>query len=319
MKRFRITAKASPYVAALSTGLLIAMMIATMSLTAFERQWIVFLSGALAAAVFAFVSRASSSRWTIARRTSQLNSARARLATESRLLASATRELARLETYEKFDDIAIPTMLAYVDVGGVVRYHNHAYGKWVGLPATAIDGRSLEHSLGRTSDSRIEAHLADALQGHEVRYERTQDIEGGTTLRLFVQYLPHFGDGRKVNGAFAIITDITAALSEQLGTARAIAPGESAGDADRLVTALERDEFRLYYQPIVALETAGAGASFCEVLLRLQEEEDNLLPPGSFLPIAEEHGLMPQVDRWVVRNVLDVAAVECQGGDRSTS
>ena len=64
----RIAAAASPYVAALGTGLLIAMMIATMSLTAFERQWVVFLSGVLAAAVFAFVSHTASSRWVIARR-----------------------------------------------------------------------------------------------------------------------------------------------------------------------------------------------------------------------------------------------------------
>lgn len=319
IKRWRIPGKASPYVAALSTGLLIAMMIATMSLTSFERQWIVFLSGALAAAVFAFVSRATNSRWIIARRTSQLNAARAKLATESRLLVTAERELARLGTYHQFADVAMPAKLAYVDDHGIVRYHNHAYASWVNLPGGAIDGRSLEHSLGRTIDSHIETHLMDALQGKEVRYERTVENASGATARLFVQYLPRFGDGRKVNGVFAIMTDITPTEDLQaIATAAATVPivgDASASDAARLVAAMEHDEFRLYYQSIAALGAAGEGASFCEVLLRLKEEEDNLLPPGSFLPAAEENGLMPQIDRWVVRHVLDVAAVECLGGD----
>ncbi|MFZ3321237.1 MAG: EAL domain-containing protein [Usitatibacter sp.] len=315
MKPWRMPAKASPYVAALSTGLLIAMMIATMSLTAFERQWIVFLSGALAAAVFAFVSRATGSRWTIARRTSQLNSVRAKLATESRLLAVAERELARLGTYQQFADVAMPAMLAYVDTAGIVRYHNHAYASWVDLPASVIDGRPLEQSLGRTIDSGVETHLMDALQGKEVRYERAQESASGLASRLFVQYLPRFGDGGKVNGVFAIITDITPAEDLKALAASSIEADAPTDVAARLVEALERDEFRLYSQSIVALGAAGEGASFCEVLLRLKEEEDNLLPPGSFLPIAEEHGLMPQVDQWVVRHVLHVAVEECRGGD----
>ena len=332
MKPSRISARASPYIAALSTGLLIAMMIATMSLTAFERQWVVFLSGALAAAVFAFVSRATSSRWIIARRTSQLNAVRAKLATESRLLAVAERELARLGTHQQLAEVEMPAMLAYVDAGGIVRYHNHAYASWVNLPAARIDGHPLEQSLGRTIDSGIETHLRDALQGNEVRYERTQESKSGAMSRLFVQYLPRFGEGGKVNAVFAIITDITPAKKPQTraaalspivapAVAPAIAPAgvrpgvALEGVAARLVAAMEQDEFRLYYQSIVALGAAGEGASFCEVLLRLKEEEDNLLPPGSFLPIAEEHGLMPQVDRWVVRHVLDVAVVECRGGD----
>jgi EAL domain-containing protein (putative c-di-GMP-specific phosphodiesterase class I)/PAS domain-containing protein len=315
MKLWRMPAKASPYVAALSTGLLIAMMIATMSLTAFERQWIVFLSGALAAAVFAFVSRATGSRWTIARRTSQLNAVRAKLATESRLLAVAEKELTRLGAYEQFADVSMPAMLAYVDAAGIVRYHNHAYASWVDLPASVIDGRPLEQSLGRTIDSGVETHLADALQGKEVRYERAHESASGQASRLFVQYLPRFGDGGKVNGVFAIITDITPPVIPRAVAQRVVEAGPPADVAVRLVAALERDEFCLYYQSIVALGAAGEGASFCEVLLRLKEEEDNLLPPGSFLPIAEEHGLMPQVDRWVVRHVLDIAAVERIGGD----
>src|SRR5690606_41992795 len=41
-----------------------------------------------------------------------------------------------------------------------------------------------------------------------------------------------------------------------------------------------------------------------EILLRLSEEEDNLLPPGGFIPIAEQFGLTEDIDRWVVRKVI---------------
>ena len=41
-----------------------------------------------------------------------------------------------------------------------------------------------------------------------------------------------------------------------------------------------------------------------EVLVRMREEETALLPPGEFLPVFEHYRMMPQLDRWVVRNAL---------------
>src|SRR4051812_49319437 len=71
----------------------------------------------------------------------------------------------------------------------------------------------------------------------------------------------------------------------------------------RLRNAIERDEFTLYSQPILSLSQAG-GYPMGEVLLRLREEENALLPPGDFLPVFEHYHMMPQLDRWVVRNTL---------------
>ena len=42
-----------------------------------------------------------------------------------------------------------------------------------------------------------------------------------------------------------------------------------------------------------------------EVLIRLREEEKAMLPPGEFLPAFEHYGLMPDLDRWVLRKVLE--------------
>ena len=76
-----------------------------------------------------------------------------------------------------------------------------------------------------------------------------------------------------------------------------------ADPAERLHHALERDEFALFCQPILALGAAG-GYPMGEVLIRLREEESALLPPGDFLPTFEHYRMLPQLDRWVVRNSL---------------
>ena len=38
--------------------------------------------------------------------------------------------------------------------------------------------------------------------------------------------------------------------------------------------------------------------------MRMREEETALLPPGEFLPVFEHYRMMPQLDRWVVRNTV---------------
>jgi EAL domain-containing protein (putative c-di-GMP-specific phosphodiesterase class I) len=73
--------------------------------------------------------------------------------------------------------------------------------------------------------------------------------------------------------------------------------------AQRLRDALAHEHFRLFGQPIVALAPPGA-VEFAEVLVRLSEEEERLLPPGEFLPAFEHYDMMAEFDRWVLRSAL---------------
>jgi EAL domain-containing protein (putative c-di-GMP-specific phosphodiesterase class I) len=73
--------------------------------------------------------------------------------------------------------------------------------------------------------------------------------------------------------------------------------------ASRLRHALENDEFALFCQPILAL-SGTTRYPMAEVLIRLREEEQAMLPPGEFLPVFEHYKMMPQLDRWVVRQVV---------------
>lgn len=77
--------------------------------------------------------------------------------------------------------------------------------------------------------------------------------------------------------------------------------------AMRLREALDGDDLVLWAQPVVRLETdppAAGSIVMAEVLVRLREEGARLLPPGDFLPAFEHHGMMAELDRWILRHAL---------------
>ena len=74
--------------------------------------------------------------------------------------------------------------------------------------------------------------------------------------------------------------------------------------AARLIDALNSDRFVLHQQPIVPIASGSRDDAYQEIFVRFKEEEEKLLPPGTFIPILESSHLMHLLDRWVVNRVI---------------
>jgi diguanylate cyclase (GGDEF)-like protein/PAS domain S-box-containing protein len=72
--------------------------------------------------------------------------------------------------------------------------------------------------------------------------------------------------------------------------------------AERIREALEEDRFTLYAQPIV--ELASGEVRQHELLLRMLDEQGDVIPPAAFIGIAERFDLMQEIDRWVVARAI---------------
>lgn len=76
--------------------------------------------------------------------------------------------------------------------------------------------------------------------------------------------------------------------------------------------ALSRDEFVVYYQP--KLDAADGVIRGAEALIRWQHPTMGLLMPGTFIPLAEEAGLITDIGEWVLREACRQTAYWHQQG-----
>jgi diguanylate cyclase (GGDEF)-like protein/PAS domain S-box-containing protein len=74
--------------------------------------------------------------------------------------------------------------------------------------------------------------------------------------------------------------------------------------AAELSEALDEGRFRLWHQPIAALDSDASEGFRCELLLRLEDRQGGIVAPNSFIPAAERYGLMGSIDRWVIQTAF---------------
>ena len=74
--------------------------------------------------------------------------------------------------------------------------------------------------------------------------------------------------------------------------------------ANRLRWVIEENRLLLDYQEVQPLQDHPPQDAHIELLIRLRDEDGNVILPGAFLPAAERYGMMPLLDRWVIGQAI---------------
>lgn len=80
----------------------------------------------------------------------------------------------------------------------------------------------------------------------------------------------------------------------------------------RIRDALDNHRFVLHFQPIINLQ--GDTHPVYDTLLRLDGGDGELVSPNTFIPIAEEYGLLGEIDRYVVDRAIELIAQRSRAG-----
>ncbi len=228
------------------------------------------------------------------------------------------------------------------------RFHTRGFAAWTGVPTERIDGLAFEEALPARDAEALRPRLLDALDGRAGRAELPPAGPDGTQEPVVVDFLPQRDAAGAVNGTLVLVkrahalgtappqdTEQPAPAEAEDAATKLIIPDESGNTVylkslteeltgwgnprERIRQAIQNDGFALYAQDIVALRADAALRSMQELLIRMHDEEQNLVPPGTFLPIAERFGMMADIDRFVVRKAVAALAAAGPSPDAASS
>ncbi|MGA7834284.1 MAG: EAL domain-containing protein [Acidimicrobiales bacterium] len=215
---------------------------------------------------------------------------------------------------EEFRTSVIKNMaegLMTVDVEGRLTSMNDAATKMLGWTEEELRGVVLGPVI-LPRYPNIDTFEEGAAQLLRVRSEgisvRLNDAEyvckNGSRLAVAISASPLLS-GTVVEGAVVLFRDVTEERSERLRVSREI---EALTWVGRIREALDEGRFVLYSQPIIPLK---GGRASEELLIRMVGRDGEIIEPGSFLGVAEKYGMITEIDRWVIRQGIRIAA-----GDR---
>jgi PAS domain S-box-containing protein len=196
-----------------------------------------------------------------------------------------------------------------LDADGRVGYLNHAAAQMLGWSEQELLGKPMHETIHfqRADGTPVPADECALLRvrasDRAIRIvDEAFTRKDGTILPVAYSAAPLRG-GSTINGLVVAFRDITEEKSEQAGIQRELAALSWIG---RIRDAIDEDRLVLYAQPIVPLNGGRPGE---ELLLRMLGRDGEIIPPASFLPIAEKYGLISEIDRWVIRQAVRRAAL----------
>jgi len=263
----------------------------------------------------------------------QLLVSKERLANEIKHRLWAEKTTSESKVKSQFIDENIPVMLAYFNIDLRCRYHNRIFRRWFGLKPDQIDGRLLKEFSNEEFFSGIKNSIEEILTGKTVHNERILKSTKGFPYIFTEQYIPHLDNKGKTIGFYTLHTPraqeksrtssknkaetsaqpelhkTNEALARDITNLQSTQTSKSGITAARIVQAIEGGEFNLYCQKINSIKSTATSSSHYEILIRMNEEENNLMPPGSFLPFVDQFKMMPQLDRWIVDHIVQWLSV----------
>lgn len=196
-----------------------------------------------------------------------------------------------------------------LDVQHRVTYMNAAAERLLGWALPELAGREMHdvihhlHPDGSPSSPEDCPMLAARRDGHVVRVDDDVFVRSDGTLLPVAFTCSPFETADGVSGAVVVFGDITERKAREEKVHRDL---ESLAWIARINHALENGRFVLHAQPIIDLATGETVQH--ELLIRMLDDDGALIPPGLFLPVAEQYGLIRDIDRWVIREAVALAA-----------
>jgi len=269
--------------------------------------------------ILGMIGQISSAEKNVRNYSSQLFASKERLTNEIKHRLWAEKTSSENKVKSQYIDENIPVMLAYFNTDQRCHYHNRIFRRWFGLKPDQIDGHLLEEFSNEEFYSGIKNSIDAVIGGRTMHSERVLKSNKGFPYIFTEQYIPHMDNKGKVVGFYTLITP-RAQEKDRSSTKNSVAtdtPGSTrtgnqgsdqaskAGiTAARIVQAIDGGEFNLYCQKIIPVTPNATALTHQEVLIRMSEEENNLMPPGSFLPFVDQFKMMPKLDRWVLDNII---------------
>ncbi|MGH2977099.1 MAG: EAL domain-containing protein [Gaiellaceae bacterium] len=199
-----------------------------------------------------------------------------------------------------------------LDCEGRLTFMNSAASKMLGWSEDELRGKSMhelvhfQHSDGRPYPAQQCSLLKVRNQGEPARVTgEAFTRKDGTVFPVEYSAAPLLdgSNGNGIRGVVVVFRDTTDEAEEKARVQRELAALSWVG---RVRDALDEDRLTLYAQPIVPLESAEESRE--ELLVRMVGRDGEIIPPGTFLPIAEKYGLIGEIDRWVATQAIRLAA-----------
>jgi PAS domain S-box-containing protein len=195
-----------------------------------------------------------------------------------------------------------------LDADGLVTYVNPAAASMLGWAEDELRGQPMHATVHfqRPDGTRLPDEDCSLLQvraqGRSIRIlDDAFTRKDGSIFPVAYSAAP-LRSGPAVHGAVVVFRDITEEKKEQAAVRREL---DALAWVGRIRDAIDENRLVLYSQPIVPL---AGGRPSEELLLRMISRDNDVILPGSFLPVAEKYGLIGEIDRWVITQACRLAA-----------